>query len=281
MRAIKVLREETRRRAERSDRLKTHTEQHHATQRRGLSQQTESEALFQQKLDRLVEQKREQQRRDRQCQQRLDALTAQRQRVAAMLRVHMERNEKLNNELVASSHPSTNKTVSDEASKELEASSRLNLDLSLQLVASFNKEVSKELGAAPCRAPPGGEQCDHQAIMVSLSLASAARSIRSLAYRPSTHPARAAYKALPVTPRARAAAHPKPYHYTTHPNRPRAGFGGTRRWTRMQRQGRTWHWPSMTTASMAMGRATATAAGATPPPPTSIRPTKPAKAGGT
>ena len=90
MRAIKVLREETRRRAERSDRLKTHTEQHHATQRRGLSQQTESEALFQQKLDRLVEQKREQQRRDRQCQQRLDALTAQRQRVAAMLRVHMK-----------------------------------------------------------------------------------------------------------------------------------------------------------------------------------------------
>ena len=210
MRAIKVLREETRRRAERSDRLKTHTEQHHATQRRGLSQQTESEALFQQKLDRLVEQKREQQRRDRQCQQRLDALTAQRQRVAAMLRVHMERNEKLNNELVVSSHPSThpstNKTVSDEASKELEASSRLNLDLSLQLVASFNKEVSKELGAAPCRAPPGGEQCDHQAIMVSLSLASAARSTRSLAYRRSTHPARAAYKALPVTPRPRGRA---------------------------------------------------------------------------
>ena len=240
MRAIKVLREETRRRAERSDRLKTHTEQHHATQRRGLSQQTESEALFQQKLDRLVEQKREQQRRDRQCQQRLDVLTAQRQRVAAMLRVHMERNEKLNNELVASSIASTNKTVSDEASKELEASSRLNLDLSLQLVASFNKEVSKELGAAlcrkkvaqalarralrrlflapdhasdhpklrlasasrpprsalvghtgivfdigatqsarlhkelvapPCRAPPDGEQCDHQAIMVSLNLA--------------------------------------------------------------------------------------------------------------
>ena len=179
MRAIKVLREETRRRAERSDRLKTHTEQHHATQRRGLSQQTESEALFQQKLDRLVEQKREQQRRDRQCQQRLDALTAQRQRVAAMLRVHIETNEKLNNQLVASSHPSTNTAVSDEeeeASKEVKASSRLNQNLNLQLVASFNKEVSKELGAAPCRAPPAGEQRDHQAIMVSLSLASAARS---------------------------------------------------------------------------------------------------------
>ena len=87
-----------------------------------------------------------------------------------------EGNEKLNNELVASSHPGTNKTVSDEASKELEASSRLNLDLSLQLVASFNKEVSKELGTAPCRAPPAAEQRDHQAIMVSLSLASAARS---------------------------------------------------------------------------------------------------------
>ena len=77
---------------------------------------------------------------------------------------------------MASSHPGTNKTVSDEASKELEASSRLNLDLSLQLVASFNKEVSKELGTAPCRAPPAAEQRDHQAIMVSLSLASAARS---------------------------------------------------------------------------------------------------------
>ena len=241
MRAIKTLREETRRRAEQSMQLKTHTEHH--SQRRLLSQQTESEALFQQKLDRLVKQKREQQRRDRQWQQRLDALAAQRQRVAAMLQVHIETNEKLNNQLVASSHPSTNTTVSDEeeeASKEIEASSHLNQNLNLQLVASFNKEVSKELGAAlcrkkvaqalarralrrlflapdhasdhpklrlasasrpprsalvghtgivfdigatqsarlhkelvapPCRAPPDGEQCDHQAIMVSLNLA--------------------------------------------------------------------------------------------------------------
>ena len=152
MRAIKTLGEETRRRAEQSMQLKTHTEHH--SQRRLLSQQTESEALFQQKLDRLVKQKREQQRRDRQCQQRLDALAAQRQRVAAMLRVHIETNEKLNNQLVASSHPSTNTTVSDEeeeASKEVKASSRLNQNLNLQLVASFNKEVSKELGAALCR----------------------------------------------------------------------------------------------------------------------------------
>lgn len=147
MRAIKTLRDETRRRAEQSMQLKTHTEHH--SQRRLLSQQTESEALFQQKLDRLVKQKREQQRRDRQCQQRLDALAAQRQRVAAMLRVHIETNEKLNNQLVASSHPSTNEE--EEASKEVKASSRLNQNLNLQLVASFNKEVSKELGAALCR----------------------------------------------------------------------------------------------------------------------------------
>ena len=270
MRAIKTLREETRRRAEQSMQLKTHTEHH--SQRRLLSQQTESEALFQQKLDRLVKQKREQQRRDRQCQQRLDALAAQRQRVAAMLRVHIETNEKLNNQLVASSHPSTNTTVSDEeeeARKEVKASSRLNQNLNLQLVASFNKEVSKELGAAlcrktrwhrqalarralrrlflapdhasdhpklrlasanrpprsalvghtgivfdigaaqsarlhkelvaapPCRAPPDGEQCDHQAIMVSLSLARLPHGVlRGLAHRPCTHPARAVHVQL-------------------------------------------------------------------------------------
>ena len=162
MRAIKTLREETHRRAEQSVQLKTHTEQH--SQRRLPSQQPESEALFQQKLDRLVEQKREQQRRDRQCQQRLDALATQRQRVAALLRVHIETNEKLNNELVASSYPSANNTVSDEASKEVaEVSSRLNQDLSLQLVASFNEEVSKELGGALCRKQ-GGTGSGHQTL---------------------------------------------------------------------------------------------------------------------
>ena len=216
MRAIKTLREETHRRAEQSVQLKTHTEQH--SQRRLPSQQPESEALFQQKLDRLVEQKREQQRRDRQCQQRLDALATQRQRVAALLRVHFETNEKLNNELVASSYPSANNTVSDEASKEVaEVSSRLNQDLSLQLVASFNEEVSKELGGA-------------------------LRVENKVAQAPATKPC------------------------------PRAGFGGTRRWTRMQRQGRTQHWPSTAAA--------ATAAGATRRW-TLMRPTKPATSGGT
>ena len=179
MRAVRTLAEETRLRAAKSIQLKTHTEQN--SQRKAISQQTESEALFQQKLDRLVEQKRKDQRRDRQLQQRLDQLSQQRQRVAAMLRGHIERNEKLNQDIY----------LGNDASKELSASSRLSQDLTVELVASFNNQVTQELGVASARLVMGramgldeelvalGDPCEHQderAIVVTQSLAFVSQS---------------------------------------------------------------------------------------------------------
>ena len=161
MRAIKSLKEETRRRAELPIQLKTHTEQHcHRKVVSGVaSQQAESEALFQQRLDSLVQQKREQQKRDRQFQQRLDTLAAQRQRVSALLRVHLERNRELY-EIVA--RPASRKS---EASNKSEAAKDKDRDRDrdgfLHIVASSHlneglggKRVAPPCSPCHCRAGP-------------------------------------------------------------------------------------------------------------------------------
>ena len=184
MRAIKSLKEETRRRAELPIQLKTHTEQHcHRKVVSGVaSQQAESEALFQQRLDSLVRQKREQQKRDRQFQQRLDALAAQRQRVSALLRVHLERNRELH-EIVArpasrKSEANNDKSEADNTDRDRDgflyivASSRPNEGLGDELVAPSCSPCHRRAGPGiqgPGVQGPGGEREDPRAIMVCQS----------------------------------------------------------------------------------------------------------------